>query len=49
MHVLIPLTGTRMELLEPLTFKLIQTNWMQFTILQKPVQNAKVRNTYGYR
>jgi len=48
MHVQTPLTDIRMELLGPLTFKLTQTKLTQFTILQKPVQNARVRNTYGY-
>jgi len=48
MHVQTPLTDIRMELLGPLTFKLTQTKLTQFTILQKLVQNAKVRNTFGY-
>ena len=49
MHVQIPLMATHTELLEPLTFKQIQTNLTQFITLQKPVQNARGRNTYGYK
>ena len=49
MHVQTPLTDIRMELLGPLTFKLTQTKLTQSITLQKHVQNAKVRNTFGYK
>jgi len=49
MLVQTPLTVIRMELLGPLTFRLTQTKLTQFTILQKLVQNAKVRNTFGFK
>ena len=47
MHVQTQLMGIRMELLEPLMFKLTQTKLTQFTILQKHAQNARGRNTFG--
>ena len=40
---------TRMELLEPLTCQLTQTKLTQSITLQKLVQNARGRNTYGFR
>ena len=43
------LMAIRMELSEPLIFRLTQTKLTQSITLQKPVQNARVRNTFGYK
>ena len=45
----IPLMAIRMELLGPLICQLTQTNLTQSITLQKPVQNARGRNTFGFK